>query len=55
MLSKPIQEALEDIFAQVPSNEGHSEVTEDPEAYLLSLLARIKEDLHSGGKYRNAF
>jgi len=52
MLSKPVLEALKDIFAQVPSNDGHSEVTEDPEAYLLGLLMQIQEDLHSDAKYR---
>ena len=52
MLSKPIQEALQDIFGQVRSNELHPEIMDDPEAYLLALLMRMEEGLHSDMKFR---
>ena len=52
MISDQTKQLVQDIFLQLNNPIVHREVKEDPEAYLISLLNTIKEELSGDRKYR---
>lgn len=52
MISSEVKQLVQDIFLQVNNPAVHKEVKEDPEAYLLSLLQAVKDDIVGERKYR---
>jgi poly(3-hydroxyalkanoate) synthetase len=52
MISKKVNQLVQDIFRQIPLRAVHRETEEEPEAHLISLLEKIKEDLESYRKHR---
>lgn len=52
MISKRAEQLVQDIFLQVRPTKVHEEVKKDPEAFLLSLLAEISDELNTDRKYR---
>jgi hypothetical protein len=51
MISDQVSHLVQDIFLQMRTPAVHQEVKEDPEAYLLSLLQEIKDDLSGHKKF----
>lgn len=52
MITERTKQLVQDIFLQIKPLKVHEEVKQDPEAFLLSLLTEIKEELNSDRKYR---
>lgn len=51
MMSENVNQLVQDIFLQMLTPAVHREAKEDPEAYLLSLLQEIKDDLGGHKKF----
>jgi hypothetical protein len=52
MISKKVNQLVQDIFRQIPNSEVHQETKDEPEAHLLALLEEIKSDLSGDAKHR---
>ena len=51
MISEKTKQLVQDILLQVKTPKVHDEVKQDPEAFILSLLTEIRDDLAGEEKY----